>query len=135
MDILKEWEQKAIEYIFSHPGAATPERVSDYDWGEAFAYAATPETYPGSAVLTTPFAREDVLVVIAAEDGEGDGASWVGVFLLKDGRFAVLRAGCDFTGWDCQAGGSANVAESLESLVRFGLSQDERDRLNFKMVI
>lgn len=46
------------------------------------------------------FTREDVVSIIAIEDGENDEASWIAVFELHDGRFAYLEAGCDYTGWD-----------------------------------
>ena len=54
----------------------------------------------------------------AKEDGENDGDEWIAVFRLKDGKFAYLEAGCDFTGWDCQAGGVSYTADSLEALCR-----------------
>ena len=45
---------------------------------------------------------ESVAKVIAADEGERDGRSWLGVFEMKDREkgFAVVRAGCDYTGWD-----------------------------------
>lgn len=53
-----------------------------------------------TSVSTTAFTRDDVAEIIAMAEGENDGAEWVGVFRLNDGRFAVLRAGCDYTGWE-----------------------------------
>lgn len=99
MDLTKEWEQKAIEYMLVHPGSTARDRVGDSDWTEAFKYAAEPETYPGSTVSKAGFTQDDVLVVIAAQDGENDGEGWLGAMILKDGRFAALRAWCDYTGW------------------------------------
>ena len=63
------------------------ERLCDWDWREAFVYA-------------TEFTREDVKLILSAEEGENDGYAWIGLFLLKDGRFAALNAWCDYTGWD-----------------------------------
>jgi hypothetical protein len=48
----------------------------------------------------SPFSRSDVIEILAAEDGENDGPDWVGVFRLRDGRYASVSAGCDYTGWD-----------------------------------
>jgi hypothetical protein len=79
-----------------------------FDWGSVFAYAANPrrriwvptdERTALSEIAQPGFSQADVARVIAAVNGENDEASWVGAFELKDGRFAVVRAWCDFTGW------------------------------------
>lgn len=44
--------------------------------------------------------REDVASIIAMEEGENDGANWIMIGKLKDGRYFWLSAGCDYTGWD-----------------------------------
>lgn len=73
-------------------------RIDDCDWAESFKYAEAP-TAAGGTSVQPGFKREDVAFVVAADDGENDGDDWVAVFLLYDGRFACLRAGCDYTGW------------------------------------
>lgn len=115
--------------------------LDDYNWQAAFAYAGEPDGYGHPEVILaapwldetriapTHFAREDVARIIYAQEGEHDGADWLGVFELKDGRFATLSAGCDYTGWDCQASGRARVASTLDILLRFGLTDAERNRL------
>lgn len=84
----------------------------------------------GSTAPAHPFQRIDVAEVIATSDGENDGADWIGVFRLKDERFAFLTAGCDYTGWDCQSSGYAVVSHSFDHLVQFGLGEEDRVRLN-----
>ena len=85
-------------------------RLNGYNWREVFEYAAPslceaghehgrPEAVIASQIFTTPFTREDVEEIIAICDGARDDDSWVGVFKLKDGRFASIRAGCDYSGW------------------------------------
>lgn len=103
-------------------------RLDTYDWEEAFKYA-DPERCIGSKVSEAPFTREDVEEVIALSEGENDEADWLGLFLLKDGRYAFLTAWCDYTGWDCQAGGAAWVSHSLEHLLQMGVPRDARKRL------
>jgi hypothetical protein len=111
--------------------------LDDYDWKEAFGYAGEPgtcgeaaiEPVPGAACAATPFARDDVAEIFALIEGENDEKEWIGVLRLNDGRFACLAAGCDYTGWDCQARGRAYVADSLESLARFGMDNDQRRRV------
>ena len=87
------------------------QRLDDFNWKEAFAYAtgertgdgadfAAPSPVRDATCTTGPFEREDVTCIVAIDDGENDGPEWIGVFALRDGRFAVLRAGCDYTGWD-----------------------------------
>jgi hypothetical protein len=114
------------------------------DWFEAFAYAAnetragggdgaSPQGTQGFKGSVAPFDREDVAKVIAMSDGENDDRPWVGVFLLKDGRYAYLEASCDYTGWDCHASGSSWVAASLPALVRWAVNEPARERLNLRI--
>lgn len=123
------------------------ERIRGYDWEHAFQCCGAPEIEPGgdeyvsvynspsvsvalgSTVAADPFQRNDVKRVIAAADGENDGADWIGIFELNDGRFAFLSAGCDYTGWDCQSGGGATVSHSLDHLLQFGTDESARVRL------
>lgn len=37
------------------------------------------------------FDRDDVVKILGLVDGENEGPSWVGLFLLHDGRYACLR--------------------------------------------
>jgi hypothetical protein len=88
--------------------------LESYDWSEAFHYADSPcvsecnkkclkkHVHPVifSKVSATGFSREDVDIILSMVLGVPDEDSWVGVFKLKDGRFASLEAGCDYTGWD-----------------------------------
>lgn len=122
------------------------ERLNSYDWSSAF-YEAQCHTCgedsgdflresgkaspvpPGSTVPDTGFSREDVAELFGIVDGENDESDWVCCGRLNDGRFFALRAGCDYTGWDCQAGGSADVAATKEDILQFGLSEQERGRL------
>lgn len=85
------------------------------DWEEAFRYA--------------DFDREDVASIIAIEEGCNDGPSWLFVGTLKDGRLAYLEAGCDFTGWDCQASGYSRTADTLEEIQRWAMTLEARRRL------
>ncbi len=120
-----------------------PERIADYDWEQAFQYCGPHEGdssynsggYHVSPVIESgasaePFQRKDVKRVIAASDGEKDGANWIGVFELNDGRFAFVSAGCDYTGWDCRASGYAMVDSDLQHLIRLGLGDADRVRLS-----
>ncbi len=106
---------------------------NDGNWWEAFVYARQPEVVIGEDVSSKGFGLDDVYEIISSIEGEHDGPNWMGVFRLKDGRFAFLSAGCDFSGWDCQASGYANVASSLERLIRFGISQGDRKALNMSL--
>ncbi len=110
--------------------------LKDSDWVSAFeaanhsihACAATPH------VSTTKFSPEDVMFVYFTEEGQNDGPEWMGVFLLNDGRFVFVAAGCDFTGWECQSGGWVCVSDNLEDLIQFGLTNEARNRLGLNEV-
>ena len=104
----------------------------DYDWQEAFNFAAEAiNVVHGNTCSNDGFVIDDVVRVIALDDGENDSEDWVGVFELRDGRFVFITAGCCYPGWDCQGGGNAFVASTLCSLVHFGLGEEDRLRLNF----
>ena len=74
--------------------------MSAYDWKEAMTYA--------------KFTFQDVDEVIIAKEGENDGESWKLVVKLKSGKFGWLTAWCDYSGWDCQAGGDSGIVDTLE---------------------
>ena len=107
------------------------EMRNDYDWQEAFSYGWTIRTATGCP--PDGFGIDDVAEVLKESQGENDGDSWMMVGKLSDGRFFFLDAWCDYTGWDCQAGGDAQVADTLENLVRFGMTEEARDRLGFEV--
>ena len=90
--------------------------LDNSDWEEAFKYAQLKTCEAGhdhgpTTVITEgnnktdSFTREDVDQIIAMAYGlwiaesENDELDWVGVFRLKDSRYACLRAWCDYTGW------------------------------------
>lgn len=97
-----------------------PEAIRGSDWYEAFAYA--PEGID----------REDVSEVIACYDGCSDEENWIGVFKLKNGSYLYLSAGCDYTGWDCQASGVSEIRESLDDLIVSCVGISDRQRLNLE---
>ena len=89
-----------------------PKELADYNWREAFGYAGDrlaqdaktdqPERALPNDTDTSveKFGRIDVKRIVAMSEGENDGDNWLCVGELHDGRFFVLDAGCDYTGWD-----------------------------------
>lgn len=84
--------------------ATVDELRNSYDWQRVFTYAAKCDGTIAPNGAKTPaedgFTFDDLAEVVATVDGENDGVSWIGVFRLRDGRFAYVEAGCDYTGWD-----------------------------------
>ncbi len=118
-------------------------RLCDEDWKCAFEYFGeqntrnygTPDVRAVPSHPETPtdtFTRSDVAEVLAIADGENGDADWIGVFRLRDGRFAYVEAGCDHTGWDCIADGFAVVGPDLASIV-ITLDPGARDRLGAQL--
>ena len=116
----------------------TAEMRGDDDWKEAWAYGGarayhdgpgSPTRCEGASCSEEPVSASDIVKVIAASEGENDERDWVAVVKLKDGRYAFVEAGCDYTGWDCWSQGQVWVSDSLENLWQFGVTQDARDRL------
>ena len=109
-----------------------PAALRDYDWEHIFEggeHYTNPTHVRTKAVRGEDYKRADVAEVIATSDGENDGAEWCGAFRMTDGMFMVVRAGCDYTGWGCQESGSSDYADTLPDLVTFGLTVEERQRL------
>ncbi len=102
-------------------GIFMPESVArlygDTDWQNAFAYA-------------KDFDWPDIKRVVKSDAGGNDDVDWLAVFELRDGRFAFLHAGCDYTGWGCQEWGDSEIHETLDDLVRLGLDNSARSRLS-----
>lgn len=73
--------------------------------------------------------REDLAEVVALSEGEHDERDWLCVGRVKDDLYVLVRAGCDYTGWDCQSGGDTEFAATLPDLIRWAMSQEERERL------
>ena len=74
------------------------------------------------------FGLDDVEEVIASVEGANDGPDWIGVFKLKNGKYGIVIAGCDYTGWDCQAWGHSVVTDTLDELIRYKMTSGERER-------
>ena len=111
----------------------------DEDWQLAFEYAGgkVDSDYAGFGVAnvqaigecdTSPFGVQDVAKVYKMSAGENDGAAWIMFGRLKDGRHFFLNAGCDYTGWDCQAGGDAWVSTDKERLIHSAMGIEDRRR-------
>jgi hypothetical protein len=92
-----------------------PDELKDYDWKEAFSFGEQE--------------REAVKSIIALDEGCNDGEPWIIVYKRNDDKYVYLEACCDYTGWDCQAGGYSEQADSLEQLIRGRLTDDARRRL------
>lgn len=117
--------------------------LDGYDWEEAFAYSSGKESYGSSdtptvpkfaeAVPETPVTREDVAEILAIREGENDGPNWLLFAKLNDGRYFFLDAGCDYTGWDCQAGGTSYVTKTAADMIRWGMGEYEREALGLKL--
>jgi hypothetical protein len=107
---------------------------SDYSWKEAFVYGSSVRSSPGTeGVGQSAIGIDDVTEVIAMQEGENDGPAWIMAGRVKDGRYFFLSAGCDYTGWDCQASGDVIFAASREDLIRFCLTNDDRERLSLSL--
>ena len=116
----------------------------DYDWEAAFEYAGHPTGHGcgnSSPTITTlgvcdasPFSIQDVAEVYAKDEGENDEASWIMWGRLRDGRHFFLEAGCDYTGWDCQACGHAYVSMTKDRLIHSAMDIGARRRFGLPSV-
>lgn len=113
--------------------------MADYHWKSAFdeaygygiglRYHDTDDSEPDDN--EPPISN--VVRVIASADGEPDGDDWIGIFEMQDGSFVCLRAGCDYTGWDCQANGRIETFRTeVEACSEMAWSYKEMLRLGFR---
>jgi len=112
-----EWNSLAVEQM-----------LRDDDWERAFEYAECNilPAPPYSNISLTSFTREDVKIIQHIREGEHEILTWICIGQLKDGRWFNLEAGCDYTGWDCQASGRTVVAADYDTLMRLGCNQETR---------
>lgn len=109
--------------------------LNDYDWENAFGennitlrYERVLPDRENEKLSIAPCTREDVKDILFHQVGENDGPSWIAIGHLKDGRYFSLEAGCDYTGWDCQASGVMSYASTKRNLFKFGVDDDMRRR-------
>lgn len=103
---------------------------NDYDWRNAFNVAfGKKHKWDDEADTDNPI--HDVLEIIAYEIGENEGKDWIGIFKMCDGKYVVLSAGCDYTGWECVGNsGRHETFDTLEAaLSPLSLTREFRDRL------
>jgi hypothetical protein len=98
------------------------DKLNNYDWAEAFGEGT------GGNCKPLGFTREEVAEILLAREGKNDGADWIFVGRLHDGRYAVVEAGCDYTGWDCQAGNSGWTYPDHAAMLA-GVGDEIRDLL------
>lgn len=105
------------------------EMKGNYDWEHAF-YEAVHHQYGPDEGLGP---LEHVTEILHSVAGENDESSWLAIGRWDDGKFFVMDAGCDYTGWDCQASGTMEFHDTLgealtdltpEQARRLGLPHD-----------
>ena len=72
----------------------------------------------GASGVVVNFSGIDVKHLYACIPGHNDEDGWYWVVELKDGRFGLLWAWCDYTGWGCQDGGKWIGAKDLNDIQR-----------------
>lgn len=113
------------------------QELEGYDWKEAFGEVGSenrmsPRATLGFSGSLDIFTREDVEEIRHITVGENDEEHWRIAGRLKDGRWFYVDGWCDYTGWDCQSGIAAFLADSYENLTRWGLGREERDLWDVK---
>jgi hypothetical protein len=109
------------------------ELQTDYDWCEVFGEGDGGNCdghIDGIADCPpNPVSRAMVVEIVAAVNGERDETDWIGVFRLQDGRYLAAEGSCDYTGWDCRAANHLAVAKTLDDILAYGLTPEQRQRL------
>lgn len=73
--------------------------------------------------------------VLAFAAGENDESQWLCLFStsIPGQEFGIMRAGCDYTGWDCQAWGEIHYTSTWDTMRRLELTDEERQRLGVSL--
>lgn len=92
-------------------------RLKDYDLEECAKYLEGEDGF------------NDIVESLACVSGENDGPDWHYVVKLKDGKYAYIQAGCDYTGWGCQESGTSKIGDTIEEvLIEAPLTDEWNDR-------
>jgi hypothetical protein len=68
---------------------------------------------------------EDIYNIYAEVPGHNDDALWYWIIELRDKRFVLTSAWCDYTGWDCQSGGESEIATSAEEAAMLAPGEED----------
>lgn len=71
------------------------------------------------------YSLEDIANIHAEVTGHNDEDNWYWIIELKDGRFVLTSAGCDYTGWDCQSWGSSEIASTADDAAKLAPLNEE----------
>lgn len=93
----------------------------NYDWQNAFQNYSWNDRENNSLTF--------VKRVVCADEGCNDGPSWICVAELDDGRYVIVDAGCDYTGWDCQSWGGIVDYFDSEAEALSNLTPEQAERL------
>lgn len=64
---------------------------------------------------TDIFTLEEIVNMHAEVPGHNDEDNWYWILELQHNRYALTKAWCDYTGWDCQSGGESEIAANREA--------------------
>ena len=68
--------------------------------------------------------------VYYAKPGSNDEENWTFLVKHKNGNYVFFDAGCDYTGFDCQGGGSITYTLDGKKMWLLGLTDDMRNNLS-----
>lgn len=83
----------------------------------------------------TEFSEKDMLdhskfeKVYYYQEGENDGESWTFLVRHTNGYYIFFDASCDYTGFDCQGGGSITYSLDGQKMWELGLTDEFRKKL------
>ncbi len=108
-------------------------RLDNEDWYHIFEHYSKPTHVLTRTERKNIYSRDDIDEVLYLVDGWNDGDAWIGVFKMVDGKYMNIRAYCDYTGWGCQEGGSSDYGDTIDHVIHFGLTLEERGILGLKI--
>lgn len=84
------------------------------------------EPEPDAATRDQLLDYEQFDVAYFARVGENDGEHWTFLVRHTNGYYVYFDASCDYTGFDCQGGGSIVYSRDSQQMWALGLTQEMR---------
>lgn len=76
---------------------------------------------------------EEIDKILAVWEGQNDEDDWRWIVSLTNGKFAFIKGGCDYTGWDCQSWAWHEIKDTAEECLTEALPSNEPSRGSHNM--
>ena len=69
----------------------------------------------------------DLETIYAFQEGENDNEEWILLGQAQSGYYVFMEARCDYTGFDCQGGGTVALTDDWDKMWNYYMDENSRD--------